>query len=100
MLSFTSLKKQKAVAFVRLYLADALLILQLNLPIQMKLQYFMLSKQATVMHLIIEYYDPRPIPVVQIDRPFFYAILHKSQNAQGEDISTILFSGHITVPLV
>ncbi|XP_076653179.1 antitrypsin isoform X5 [Halictus rubicundus] len=43
---------------------------------------------------------PPPIPVVQIDRPFFYAILHKSQNAQGEGISTILFSGQITMPLV
>ncbi|XP_076653195.1 antichymotrypsin-2-like [Halictus rubicundus] len=41
---------------------------------------------------------PPPIPVVRIDRPFFYAILHKSQNAEGKGISTTLFSGRISDP--
>ncbi|XP_015428720.1 PREDICTED: leukocyte elastase inhibitor-like isoform X3 [Dufourea novaeangliae] len=39
-------------------------------------------------------------PAIQIDRPFFYGILHRPQNPEGEGAATILFSGRVSNPSV
>nr|XP_033327597.1 serine protease inhibitor 3/4-like isoform X4 [Megalopta genalis] len=42
----------------------------------------------------------QPIPRMEIDKPFVYTIIHKSQNSEGKAIPTVLFSGRVTDPSI